>query len=387
MNDETIEQPQLLETEAQISIVPRSAEDVAKSILAWAKENNLFSKAPTDDGIDLGSADLSALPARMQAVSDISGILRKRAINLVAYSNEQRKVTIFTNGKVSKAEIKLLPFAGADGIQIDYVQGGVAQVRAPDDEADQPRPYVLRSDRVCCGSSVYPVDAMGAGTLGVLVRDHEGTLFGLTNNHVSGGCNSAYPGLPIICPGPLDAKDCEMDPFTIGRHTKLLPVNDGLPENINTAENCDAALIRISNPDRVSSFQRNQYDTPPVAATPVGGMRVEKSGRTTATTRGQVVGFSASPVPVAYSIPEYGIRKTVFFNEVMIIKGDNDAPFSKAGDSGSLVVGYDQQGQRVAVGLVFAGNEERGLSFALPLANILTLLGVSLVSSHNADGQ
>jgi hypothetical protein len=103
MNDELIEQHVLLEAEVQPSAVPRSAEDVAKSILAWAKENNLFSKAPTDDGIDLGSADLSALPARMQSVADISGILRKRAINLVAYSNEQRRVTIFTNGKVSKA--------------------------------------------------------------------------------------------------------------------------------------------------------------------------------------------------------------------------------------------------------------------------------------------
>ena len=48
-------------------------------------------------------------------------------------------VEAILDGKVSKAEIKLLPFAGADGIQIDYVQGGVAQVRAPDEEPDQPR--------------------------------------------------------------------------------------------------------------------------------------------------------------------------------------------------------------------------------------------------------
>ncbi len=387
MSDQGDLLPPPLQPDVVAPEVAKTAEDVAKAILAWAKRNNLFAKTPTDEGIDTADADFSALPPHMRAQADVTGILRKRAINLVAFSNEQRKVTVFTNAKVNKTELKLLPFAASDGIEIDYLHGGVAHVRAPDGEADQPRPYVLRNGRVCCGSSIYPVDALGAGTLGLLVVDAEGVMFGLTNNHVSGGCNSAYPGLPVICPGPLDAKETEMDPFTVGRHERLLPVNDGIPENIDTAANWDAALVRLSDPSRVTSWQRDKYDTPKVVAEPSGGMRVEKSGRTTGTTRGRVVGFAASPIPVAYAIPEYGIRKMVYFNEVVIIKGDNDEAFSKPGDSGSLVVGFQPDGTRVAVGLVFAGQEDRGLSFALPLSKILNMLGVSIVSSHNEDGQ
>ena len=64
--------------------------------------------------------------------------------------------------------------------------------------------------------------------------------------------------------------------------------------------------------------------------------------------------------------------------------GDNGAAFSKPGDSGSLVVAHDGQGQTSAVGLVFAGNELRGLSFILPLPEIMQKLSVEIVSGHHA---
>ena len=61
----------------------------------------------------------------------------------------------------------------------------------------------------------------------------------------------------------------------------------------------------------------------------------------------------------------------------------NGEPFSKAGDSGSLVVGYDEEGVRHAVGLIFAGNEARGQSFMVSLQVVLQNLGVELVSGLN----
>lgn len=93
--------------------------------------------------------------------------------------------------------------------------------------------------------------------------------------------------------------------------------------------------------------------------------------------------LSATPVPVSYKVPEYGVNKVVFFNDVYIVAGDNNSAFSRCGDSGSLVVGYTPEGTRRAVGLIFAGNEQRGLSFLLPLPNILTRLDVTLVAGHN----
>jgi hypothetical protein len=46
-------------------------------------------------------------------------------------------------------------------------------------------------------------------------------------------------------------------------------------------------------------------------------------------------------------------------------------------------MGYAADGSKQAVGLVFAGNEQRGQSFILPLLPILNQLEVELVYGHN----
>jgi hypothetical protein len=129
-------------------------------------------------------------------------------------------------------------------------------------------------------------------------------------------------------------------------------------------------------------MQGNLYDTPAVVTYPQPGMAVEKIGRTTGLTKGVIVAQSASPVPVGYNVNEYNVRKTVFFEEVFIIMSQ-DGPFSRPGDSGSLVVHTDASGNRHSVGLVFAGDVDRGLSFMLPLEPILTKLQLEIVGRHN----
>jgi hypothetical protein len=364
----------------EVTVAP-SAQEVAENILIWAKKHRMLQKTPVDEAIESEEVDQDFVPQRMFSQLDVQDIFRRRAINLVGYSEPERKVIIFTNGRLSVTEQKLIPFS-FKGIGIEYVQGGIAQVKG---DAPPPRvvPYTHEGGFLRCGSSIYPVNCRGAGTFGALVRDAAGVLYGLTNNHVGGACNQAAPGLPILCPGPADASEETIDPFTIGRHSRLLPINDGIPENVDITQNCDSSIFLISDPARVSSFQGTSYDTPAVCSDPVAGMRVEKFGRTTGFTSGKIIAVSATPLPVFYKIPEYGVTKTVFFNDVYIIAGDNNAAFSRPGDSGSLVVGYTPEGQSVAVGLVFAGNETRGLSFILPLPNILSRLEVTLVSGHN----
>lgn len=361
-----------------------SAKEAAEGILVWAKQNHLFAKGPVEDSIEEEEAEFEMPPQQLFEAQTVKAVLKRRAINLVAYNETERKVVIFTQARLTKAERKIMPFHAAQGIKVDYMVGGTATVRGGTPSPDGAYPYSLHEGRICCGSSIHPVNCLGAGTFGALVRDADGKMYGLTNNHVSGACNCAAPGLPILCPGPIDANEDSISPFTIGRHTRLLPINEGIPENIDISRNWDAALFEIEDPSQICSRQGEHCDTPPTVAEPTGGMRVEKVGRTTGLTYGTVIGVSGSPLPVGYNIKEYGVSKTVFFEEAMIVQGDNGAPFSKGGDSGSLVMGYDADGNRHAVGLVFAGNEARGLSFILPLPTILNQLEVELVYGHNA---
>lgn len=364
------------------NLKPESAKELADAVLGWAKRHNLFSRSTLDDAVDETEAAFEVPGAAFRAHA-AEEILRKRSINLVTFDDPTKQVTIFTHTKVSKSDEKLLPF-NVGGYQISYMQGGVPQVKGNPPPPQNPRPFYLHGGRYTCGSSIFPAHCVGAGTFGALVRSDDGSLMGLTNNHVSGACNHAMPGLPILAPGPLDCNDEACDPFTIGRHQRLLPINDGIPENIAISENWDVSLFSIADADKVTSMQGTHYDTPSRVGSLAGGMRVRKVGRTTGLTEGMVVGQSASPVPVAYNVNEYGVKKTVFFEKVFVVEGDNSIPFSRPGDSGSLVVGNVPGVGEAAVGLVFAGNEMRNLSFILPLDDTLRKLNVTLVADHNA---
>jgi hypothetical protein len=359
-----------------------TAHDAAVSFLVWAKQNRLLSKGPVDDAVE-EDVDLDLQPQQMFESQTVKAVLRKRAVNLVVFNEAEKKVVVFTHARLTNAERKMMPFQFSAGIRVEYAVGGTAYVRGNAPPPDAYSPYTLLEGRICCGSSIHPVNCMGAGTFGAIVRDESGKLYGLTNNHVSGACNLAAPGLPILCPGPLDATEESISPFTIGRHSRLLPISEGIPENIDVSGNVDAAIFELEPDDQVCSMQGDKYDTPASVAEAQGGWRVEKVGRTTGFTCGTVVGVVPSAMGVAYSVKEYGVSKTVFFNDVIVVAGENGQPFSKGGDSGSLVVGYDEQGNRHAIGLVFAGNEARGQSFIVPLPVVLDKLGVELVSGLN----
>jgi hypothetical protein len=358
-----------------------AAKDLAESVLAWAKKHNLFSKVPLDEAVDV-PADPSFNRESAFRAHAVEEILRKRSINLIGYNEPEKKVVVFLQGKLSKSDEKILPFH-TDGVTFEYIQGGIAQVKGHPPAPEAPKPFYQHGGRYSCGSSIYPAHCIGAGTLGLLAMDAAGVLFGVSNNHVTGACNNAMPGLPILAPGPLDATEDACDPFTVGRHARLLPINDGIPENISIDVNCDAGAFQITDVDRVTSMQGTLYDTPSLVAEPTPGMIVEKIGRTTGRTRGRIVAVSASPVPVSYNVTEYAVRKNVYFPRVYIVLGDNEQPFSKPGDSGSLVVSIDADGNRKSVGLVFAGNEQRALSFILPLPEILQKLQLTIVSGHH----
>lgn len=241
----------------------------------------------------------------------------------------------------------------------------------------------LHNGRYACGSSIYIGSEKGAGTLGCLVRDRTGdrTLYGLSNNHITGGCNYAVPGLPIVSPGSLDVAANAQDPETIGHHADAYPFVDGLPEIVDAASNLDAAIFKIANPDRVSSMQRAHYDTPPECVPLEVGMRVQKVGRTTGSSHGEVVAEYPDCEAIEYELPIIGGKKQVYFQNLFIISA-SPGDFAQPGDSGALIVEVRQDQPRRAVGLV-VGTDGTGLTYALSLPRVLEHFDVELVSNHN----
>ncbi len=248
---------------------------------------------------------------------------------------------------------------------------------------------MCHGERLCCGSSISVGNAREAGTLGALLGDERGAIFGLSCNHVTGGCSNARIDMPIVAPGILDVGAGAPDPRTIGLHRRALPFVQGDPSSVpGYRDNADAAIFKVIDPDRVTSWQGEEYDTPSQVADPEEDAPVEKVGRTTRRTKGFIESRLIGPQRVDYNLTVYHsaeenvtFKGTVFFEPVYILRG-NSSSFAIEGDSGSLVVHReDGHDPAAAVGLVIGGhgNEE---TYMIPLKPLLDKLGLTLVSGH-----
>lgn len=350
-----------------------TTKEAACAIKDWAIQNGAILKERKVYVLEPVPANAQA--AVQQTLVPSEDVIRTRGLNYVTYDEGERKVIVFTAKKIPAKAKKTLP-QNIEDITIEFKQGGLPFAGgSPPPPAPNP-PYYLRAGKYCCGSSINVGNQIGAGTLGCLVKNADGKLFGLTNNHVTGGCNYSQHDLPILAPGPIDVDPLNIHPFTIGTHDSLLKMHPGHPDNVTVSDNTDAAIFAIKDPDQVSSFQGSFHDTPDKVGTMSLGMMVEKIGRTTGETVGRVQGVIAGAEPVSY-----GRHGEVYFDSFFVVEGVG-GEFSNSGDSGSLVtacVGND----RVALGLVFAGNPETKITWVLPIGPILTKLGLSLVSGHN----
>lgn len=355
----------------------RSAREVAESLLAWAEQHHMLDPLTvTSHGAQAAAPEDGTL---FPAQGDTLYTLRNKQVAGVLFNEPEHCVYVLTRKRIGVRALKNMPsWQGGNAIKyLYYGQASAGDNRQPADQAS----YRLIHDRYTCGSSVHPARFPGAGTLGCLVRDAAGQMYGLSANHVSGLSNYAEGGEKILAPGHMDITPAGCDPFTIGVHHRGLPMVHGSPANVNISQNSDAAVFLIRDPERVSSSQGGYYDTPSAVSIPVGGMQVEKVGRTTGYTTGRIIGESPAPQPIGYQVAAVGGNATVYFNNVMMVFGENGAPFSQAGDSGSLVVSRNEAGEPCAVGLVVAGTSS-GYSLILPIAPILEALQMTLVSGH-----
>ena len=258
----------------------------------------------------------------------------------------------------------------------------LAKGKPPEDE----EPEVDRTSRfespVPIGVSVGNEFHCSAGTIGCKVTD--GTdFFALSNVHVFDPWNyGGAVGERIVQPGRIDdpTDDCSGDATPeniIGKVVDSVPIYfDGTPNFVDAAiaivptddypgEEGGCRSLGDSTPLRPDGSD-DGYGTP--KSTTVGaalGQTVQKYGRTTGLTKGEVSEINAS-VLVGYS------SGTALFDDQIIVSGRR---FIKAGDSGSLLV--TDPGKN-PVGLLFAGPRSGNYGIANHIVEVLTQFGVTV---------
>jgi len=356
--------------------------EVAQELLKWAAHERIFGtyQIAPDYNHTLIAEAFSLVGLRAA-----TSVLQDRRIKYVGVNEPNEEVVVFTEKALRAKDEKLLRESGTRNVKISFEMSGEAQAGYPPNPPAGVPPFEKYNQFYTCGSSIYPANFRGAGTLGCLVRDNAGIIFGLSNNHVVSGCNYAEIGVPISAPGIADVAAGSLDPFVIGHLAGCVPLIAGVPSVIPTSQNMDVALVRIADTQLVSSMQRTYYDTPATAVDLEPNMEVEKVGRTTGRTLGKVRAHFPFPQAVTYEIDQIGSRALVFFEDFYAIEplnaADADAVFSRRGDSGSLVVSREPDGSRKSVGLIFAGNQN--LTFAFSLPKVLARLRAQIVSGHN----
>jgi hypothetical protein len=223
---------------------------------------------------------------------------------------------------------------------------------------------------LCPGVSVghYRVSA---GTLGGFVRRiGEPGLYILSNNHVLANENNAVLGDPVLHPARWDGGNLSSN--IVARLAAFEPLQD-------EGNSVDAAIALLEEQARPNDLLNNPFagvcntsDLRELLA--LIGQTVRKIGRTTGLTEGRVRAVEIEDITVDYGFCKYK------FSRSSEIEGLGQKPFSKNGDSGSIVYDHDNR----AVGLLFAGSRfggdnGKGLTYLNPIGAVLRSLNVELV--------
>ena len=203
---------------------------------------------------------------------------------------------------------------------------------------------------------------VSAGTIGARVTD--GTrVFALSNNHVVANNNGGRPGDNLLQPGVVDGGRDPDD--AIGTLHDFEPIQF-CAALVCPTNRIDAAIALTSTGDLGHETPEDGYGAPRRWTTDADlGMSVQKYGRTTGHTHGQITGINAV-IDVNYRT---GIAR---FEDQIVISGRG---FSTGGDSGSLIVSDGALlRDRRPVALLFAGSEAN--TIANPIEPVLERFGV-----------
>lgn len=204
-----------------------------------------------------------------------------------------------------------------------------------------------------CGVSVgHP--GVTVGTSGAIVKDRNGRIYLLSNNHVIADSNAGKKGSDkILQPGCSDGGD----PLNVAHHIATL--TDFHPIDFSGKENFVDAAIASTTLNFVSPTIRS-IGKVAGTVTPALNQLVQKHGRSTKATSGIVRGINAM---LWVNYPRGG---PALFKDQIVIDGQG-VSFAAPGDSGSLVLDTQQR----ACGLFFAQSSSSGMGFANPIQKVL----------------
>ena len=208
-----------------------------------------------------------------------------------------------------------------------------------------------------------------AGTIGARVKDASGNVYVLSNNHVLAMQGNAPSGSEILQPGLYDTRCRTGQSNVIGTLYEFIPINFAGGENMVDAAIATSSTSSLDNatpPDGYGKPNALTY-TQATNNPPYLGQSVKKYGRTTKLTDGTISGINAT-VSVCYD-PSCSLKAT--FSDQIVVTGGN---FSKAGDSGSLIVSNDDPAYPIA--LLFAG--ANNITFANQIDTVLSSLNVTI---------
>jgi len=199
--------------------------------------------------------------------------------------------------------------------------------------------------------------AITAGTIGARVRDALGRVYILSNNHVLANSNGASLGDPEYQPGPFDGGTAADQIATLSDFQVISFASNGANtidaaialSNTSVLDNATPADDGYSMPNSTIFGDANGdglFDD----RNALLGLNVQKYGRTTRLTHGQITGINAT-VTICYAVSGFTCTKTARYVDQLII---TPGTFSNGGDSGSLIVTDDTNLNAVA--LLFAGN-------------------------------
>lgn len=265
------------------------------------------------------------------------------------------------------------------GVQTDVIEAG--KIKALKTRTDRWRPAP--------GGVSIGHERITAGTLGCLVKKG-GQIFILSNNHVLADSNQGAIGSAILQPGKADGGEFPKD--RIATLTEFVEIKwlggEGCPISKATAglanlfaktarsksrlqairqeETFNLVDAAIARPNQDADVLNEILDIGILAGginiVPALGMKIQKSGRTTAITTDEILQLDVT------TQVQYGDGKIALFED-QIMAG----PMSAPGDSGSAIIDMDKN----LVGLLFAGSDE--VTILCRVEHVFNLLDVHLL--------
>jgi hypothetical protein len=276
-------------------------------------------------------------------------------------------VEVRVMGHIYAGPIGPQPAQEAEALNLEPVPEG-AQADPNNSQQTGPKERI----RPCSiGSSTSNIDDVClSGTLGFVGRNAGGSKFLVSNFHVLTDLTSPV-GDGVLQPSRGDNGCATSQSDIVGNVSAFAPISFSGSNNV---VDCAAATMGTSNGvDAVdASTPGDGYGFPQTTvATPLVGDTVQKYGRTTRLTRGNVFAVNAT-VNV-----NYGDGRIARFVRQIGVQDDGQA-FSRGGDSGSLIVDL----QRRPVGLLFAGGGTS--TFANPIGDVLSQFALTVVGDSSA---